>query len=134
MCIDKLKIEKLNFPFFSFVDNHKIFLFTYNHNISLICLEEIMSLQVPFPGKLLFMEITLLYFLTKFSRELSFFTLFPCKWQKINRKTKFLNRVTMEIFWLVRWLNPQPSEHMSTALSIELWSLNENHKFFVNHY
>ena len=76
------------------------------------------------------------YFATLFPckifQEIYFVTLFPCKWQKTNWKTKFFNRDTMEKIWQEWDLNPQPSNQVSTALSIELWSLDENHNFFVN--
>ena len=119
------------------IGNTQWTLFTRNHNISFICLKEIMSQQEPFPGhfclfpgQLLCREITLLlYFPAKFSREFTLSLYFPANDRKPTERLSFSTELQWKKVWLVWGLNPQPSDHMSTALSIELWSLDENSNF-----
>jgi hypothetical protein len=81
---------------------------------------------VPFPGyfnlfpeKLLSGEITLLlYFLEKFSRKITLALYISANGKKPTERLSFSTEIQKNKFLHVWGLNPQPSDHMSTALSI----------------
>ena len=108
ICTKETKSEQCDFPTNFQVFEGNFHLFPGNH----------------FPGNLLCYFISLKTFPGKLLIHQAFMA--------IKLDSKFFNANSLEKIWHGWGLNPQPSDHMSVALSKQLWSLDENNYFLVD--